>query len=293
MIVAACALERLGEEGFADTVGDVVEKALARDLGDFHAREFPRAHAEETGGNDRLGIFRIEFIAGDLLADEMVVGFVCVERAHDVVAVTPGVAALEVVGETAAVGVAHDVEPVLRHALAVVRAGEEAGEEIGDGQLGIGDCRALESGNFLGRRGETEEVEGRAANEGARVGGGSGGEADGEARGEESVDRICGRGRDGERGRGGDGGGFFLPVSLSLLLSFLRRRRTRHRRFRHRLIRPHALGLVAAVGPVGGEAAAGFHNDAVFGGPLLVVGRGDQFLFRGVGPRCAGGDPLF
>ena len=301
MIVAARALERLGEEGFADTVGDIVEEALARDLGDFHAGEFPRAHAEKTGGNDRLGIFRLEFITGDLLAHKVVVRFVVIKRADDVVAVTPRVAALKVVGETAAVGVAHDVEPVLRHALAVVRAGEESGEEVADGRLRIGDYRALESGNFLGRRGETEEVEGRAANEGACVGGGRGGEAGGEFCGEEGVDWVCGRGREGgagrggggETGRGGGGGGFFLPVSLSRLLSFLRQRRARHRRLRHRLIGPHAFGFVAAVRPVGREAPARRHDHAVFGGPFFGVSGGDLFLFRSVGPRGAGGDPLF
>ena len=139
VIVATRALQRLGEEGLADAVGDIVEEALARDLGDFHAREFPRTHAEKTGGNDRLGIFRIEFVAGDLFAGKTVVGQIGVEGAHDVVAVTPGVAALEVVGEPAAVGVAHDVEPVLRHALAVVWAGEEAVDEMGDRRWRIGD----------------------------------------------------------------------------------------------------------------------------------------------------------
>ena len=79
MIVAAGALERLGEESFADAVGDVVEKALARDLGDFHAGEFPRAHAEKTGGNDRLGVFRLELITGDLLADKVIVRFVVIK----------------------------------------------------------------------------------------------------------------------------------------------------------------------------------------------------------------------
>jgi hypothetical protein len=135
-----------------------------------------------------------EFVAGDLLADEPVVGEIGVEGAHDVIAVAPGVAALVVVGETAAVGVAHDVEPVLRHAFAVVRTGEEAVDEIADGRGGTGAMGGGERGDFVGRRRQTGEIKGGAADEGAGVGRRSRGEAGGAARGEEGVDRIGGGG---------------------------------------------------------------------------------------------------
>ena len=125
VVVATGAFEGLAEEGDADGVGDVVQEALAGDFGDFHAGEFPGAHAEETGGDDEFGVVRVEFVTGDLFANELVVGFVVVEGANDVVAVAPGVAAFEVVGETGGVGVANDVEPVAGHAFAVVGGGEE------------------------------------------------------------------------------------------------------------------------------------------------------------------------
>ncbi len=136
VIVAAGALEGVGEEGFADAVGDVIEEALTCDFGDFHARQLPGAHAEEAGGDEEFGvrgsagrsahITFLHLVACDLLFDELIVGFVGVEAANDVVAVAPGVAAFVVVGEAAAVGVARNVQPVAGHAFAVVRGGEEA-----------------------------------------------------------------------------------------------------------------------------------------------------------------------
>ena len=45
VIMAAGALQRVREEGFADTVRHIIEKALSRDLRHFHAREFPWSHA--------------------------------------------------------------------------------------------------------------------------------------------------------------------------------------------------------------------------------------------------------
>ena len=56
VIVAAGALQRMCEEGFADAVGDVIEEALAGDFGDLHAGEFPGSHAEEAGGDEAFGI---------------------------------------------------------------------------------------------------------------------------------------------------------------------------------------------------------------------------------------------
>ena len=124
MIVAAGALQRVSEEGFADAVGHIIQEALTCDFGDFHARQLPGAHAEKAGGDECFGIVGMHFISRDLFLDELIIGLVGVETAHDVVAVAPGVAALVVVGKAAAVGVARDIQPVAGHALSVVRGGE-------------------------------------------------------------------------------------------------------------------------------------------------------------------------
>jgi hypothetical protein len=64
------------------------------------------------------------------------------------------------------------------------------------------------------------------------------------------------------------------------------------RRLPERLVGPEVLRFVAALRPVVGEAAAGRDDDAILGGPFLGVGGSDLLLFRGLGPRGAGGDPL-
>ena len=86
---------------------------------------FVDAAAEIAGGDERLGIVGKQFVAGELLQHEAVVGLVGVEGVDDVVAITPGVGAVVVGLVAVAVGVADEVQPVARPAFAVVRAGEE------------------------------------------------------------------------------------------------------------------------------------------------------------------------
>ena len=71
------------------------------------------------------GFVGLELVAGELPADEPVVGHVVVERLDHEVAIAPGVRAVVVVLEAVGLGVADQVEPVPRPALAVVRAGEQ------------------------------------------------------------------------------------------------------------------------------------------------------------------------
>ena len=66
-----------------------------------------------------------DLVAGDLLDQEPVERLVAVEGVDDVVAESPGVGDVAVVLEALGLGVADDVEPVLRPALAVSRAGQQ------------------------------------------------------------------------------------------------------------------------------------------------------------------------
>jgi hypothetical protein len=92
-----------------------------------HVVVVARAVAAETGGDEALLICAVDFIARDLLGDEAGIRFVVVEAADDVVAVFPGVGAVEVVVRAAGVGVAREIEPVAAPAFAVVRALREGG----------------------------------------------------------------------------------------------------------------------------------------------------------------------
>jgi hypothetical protein len=89
----------------------------------------------------------VEFVAGDLFVDELVVRLVLIETADDVVAIAPGVGALEVVRVAARVGVADDVEPVAAVAFAVAGRGQETVDEF---VPGLGGFVGEESVDLLG-----------------------------------------------------------------------------------------------------------------------------------------------
>ena len=75
VIVAAGAAVGHAKEGRADRVGDVVQDFLPA-LHQIAGVALVRIVAVETGGDARLGSFGLEFVAGDLLLHEAVVGLV-------------------------------------------------------------------------------------------------------------------------------------------------------------------------------------------------------------------------
>ena len=87
-----------------------------------------RAKRKKTGG-DQLVIGWLAFpstkqVAGDLFADKLLEGLVVVERADDVVTVSPSVRVGEVALHPIGFAVARDVEPVASPVLAEVRRSE-------------------------------------------------------------------------------------------------------------------------------------------------------------------------
>ena len=104
------------------------------------ADEVPRPRRKKARRNQRRGISGRDDIAGNLLAEELPVGFVGVERGDHVVAVAPRVRAQLIALEAVGVGVVRDVEPVPRPALAVVRRGEQFIDELFVGpRVAVGD----------------------------------------------------------------------------------------------------------------------------------------------------------
>ena len=85
---------------------------------------------QETGGDHavRIGLrrtIRRQDVAGDLVADELVIGHVAVERGDDPVAIPPRMGQRMIGVLAGGVGIAHQVEPVPSPALAVMRRGEQ------------------------------------------------------------------------------------------------------------------------------------------------------------------------
>ena len=66
-----------------------------------------------------------QFVAGDLLDDEFIVGHIVVEGIDDPIAIKPNVAQL-VFFETVGIGIARGIEPQTAPAFAVVRRGQQA-----------------------------------------------------------------------------------------------------------------------------------------------------------------------
>ena len=111
-------------------------------------------------------------IAGDLVADELVVGQVGVEGLDDVVAVRPGIGSLGVDLKAMGVGVAHDIEPVLGPAFAMVRRGEQAVNEALQGRFlhrrsAFGD----EARHLFRSRRQAGQIEAEPANQRGWIGG--------------------------------------------------------------------------------------------------------------------------
>src|SRR5262249_23254155 len=89
------------------------------------------AAAMQAGGNPILGR-RLQFsplrqqIAGNLLNQEAIIRFVFIETSYHVVAIAPSMRSFAVGFVTVGLGITNHIEPVLRPALAILRASEQA-----------------------------------------------------------------------------------------------------------------------------------------------------------------------
>ena len=147
--VAAGAAVSHGQESGADGIGDVVQDLLAA-LHQVAGVAFIRIVPVESRGDAGLGIVRPQFIAGDLLLDEAVIGLVLVERLDDVIAVAPGIRPRLVALESFAFGVAGEIQPVPRPAFAIVRRSEQAVDHL---FVRVGRFVGDEGVDFFGRGG--------------------------------------------------------------------------------------------------------------------------------------------
>ena len=147
-------------------------------------------------------------VARELFGDELVVGKVCVEGADDVVAIGPGVFAVEVGFGAVGFGPADDIEPMLGPAFAEVGGGQLGIDESGVGFFGIGSIGFFEGGHFFGCGRKSGEGDVDALDECPGVGGRVGSEA--------GIFEFClQEGVDGVFSLGGRGGAFVGAVCFS------------------------------------------------------------------------------
>ena len=131
VVVTAGAADGEAEERGARGREHVVHRVVARAL-DFVGGDLRGEHtrAEKARGAEGQRVVRLELIARELPAQELVERQVAVERFDDEVAEVKSAGAVVVVFEAAALGEARDIQPVPRPTLAVARGVEQAGEEF-------------------------------------------------------------------------------------------------------------------------------------------------------------------
>ena len=109
------------EEALSGVDHDFVEGVLTgQALGNVVGSDLPgqkhRGRDQKSGG----GIATV-LVSGQLLADEVGIGRIGIERPDHIVPIRPGIRALSVDLETMRVGVAHHIEPLLPPVLSVGR----------------------------------------------------------------------------------------------------------------------------------------------------------------------------
>ena len=123
--------------------------------------------AQIRSGHEHAGIFRSDLVARELLAHELVVWLVVVEAPDHVVAIRPRRGTVGILIVAIALRVAHEIEPVLRPALAVARAREQFVHELFVGvRVGV----AGESIALLLRRRQSVQIEINTARKFAGIG---------------------------------------------------------------------------------------------------------------------------
>ncbi len=171
VIVAARAPDGQAEKNIARGGGDLVQEILAQ-LRPEIGISFPGAHAQKAQRYQPLGPvlgFRalvFQFVPRQLFLDEKVVRFVGVECANHVIAIPPRGGPLGVDRESVALGKARQVQPVARPALAIAAIGQQF---VDDFWVSILRAVAQEGIHFFGRRRQSDQVEGHAADQRATV----------------------------------------------------------------------------------------------------------------------------
>ena len=259
VIVTLGASQFVGEKSDADRVDHIIQILLPRHRRHAHRRVLPRPHPQEAGGNHVIGIIRLQFIAGNLLAHKLVVRLVGIEGAHHVISIAPRVRSRVVIGKARRIRIAHHVQPMPRHLLAVMRTGQQPIDQRRPSGIRILLPRRRKLECLLRGRRQAGEVVCHTPNQRHRAGAFCHSQSLRQTRINKRIYRV--------------------PVR-------------RHRRFFHGLIRPQFLRIILAIRPTIIQSATGFHQDTIGLAPWIgILENGSDSL--GIRPRRAGGNPLF
>ena len=176
MIVALRALDGQSQQRRGDDLQRIRDDLIAREVSIRRtvARRIG-CQPKKTRGDEFVEILvgeigegrRHEFVARKLFRDELVERFVRVERADDVVAITPSPAAFGIrLRPAVRVRVAGHVQPVPRPPFAVASRSQQAIHEL---LVSVWRSIRQESSDFLGRRRQAGEIMGDPTNQRALV----------------------------------------------------------------------------------------------------------------------------
>ena len=174
VVVAPRAAHRQPEEGLGEHV-DLVGDTIGFITSDIDGRVRRLHQVPESGALDRLvreqeGLDArlLDEISRDVLRDQAVVGNVRIDRPDDVVPVAVGLGDGKVLLVPPGLRVTREIEPVLPPALAEVGRREEPVDEVLESPRRVVRQERLD---LIGRRRQTQEVEGDAADPGATFSG--------------------------------------------------------------------------------------------------------------------------
>jgi hypothetical protein len=125
VIVTAGATKCQAEESRARRVGRVGQPFVLELIRDHGRLSQGGANAIQAGRQDCIAIRRPQFIPGYLFLNEAIKRLIGIERAYDVVPVSPGVWVEMVCLEPSRIGVANHIQPMTAPALAVLRQSEQ------------------------------------------------------------------------------------------------------------------------------------------------------------------------
>ena len=148
VVVAAGASNGHRQKGLGKDV-DLIVEMIGLIAADVHRRVLGFAEEPEPGGENRLvgPVGRMppgrgQQVAGDVFHDELIVGYIGIEGADDIIAVDVGLRQFEIEFVALSLGEADQVQPVPSPALAVVRRLKQVVDHLGEGlrRLVLEEC---------------------------------------------------------------------------------------------------------------------------------------------------------
>ncbi len=168
MIVASGAADREAQEGHASRRDHVVELVIPGRL-EFGLGQLgrERAGAQEPGRGHGHRVIGRQLVARELPVDELVVRHVAVEGTDQEVAIVVSEGPIVVLLVAMRLGEPRHVHPVTGESFSVIGRRQQA---IDEALVGVGGRVVDEGVDLLGRGGQSRQVEGDAADQGAPVG---------------------------------------------------------------------------------------------------------------------------